>query len=87
MRIGKRGDWIAASVGAEIVMMSVIEGKYLGLNEVAARIWSLLDMPQSPDTLCDTLVEEFDVTPETCRAEIDAFIADLDSHRAIEMIP
>ncbi len=85
MSISKQGDWISAKVGDEIVMMSAEEGKYIGLNDVGARIWELLDMPQTRDELEVRLLEEFEVTPEMCRSEIDTFLANLAELRAIAL--
>jgi hypothetical protein len=83
MSISKQGDWISAKVGAEIVMMSVEQGKYIGLNEVGARIWDLLDTPQSVDSLCIELVDEFDVAPDACRSEVEDFLTLLGDYHAI----
>lgn len=83
MSISKQGDWICAKVGDEIVMMSADEGKYIGLNDVGARIWELLDTPQSIDALCAVLVTEFEVAPEVCRPEVEGFIATLGEYRAV----
>lgn len=85
MSISKQGDWISAKVGDEIVMMSVEEGKYIGLNDVGARIWELLDEPQPREALEARLLEEFEVTPELCRSEIDTFLAKLAEFRAIAL--
>lgn len=86
MILEKHGDWISAKVGDEIVMMSADEGKYVGLNDVGARIWELIETPRSIDAVCATLVEEFAVTPETCRAEVDAFVAKLSEYKAVSIV-
>jgi hypothetical protein len=85
MSISKQGNWICAKVGDEIVMMSVEEGKYIGLNDVGARIWELLDEPQPREALEARLLEEFEVTPETCHNEVEAFLAKLAEFRAIAL--
>lgn len=85
MSISKQGDWISAKVGDEIVMMSAEEGKYIGLNDVGARIWELLDEPQTRDALEARLLEEFEVTPEACRIEVDTFLAKLAEFNAIAL--
>lgn len=85
MSISKQGDWISAKVGDEIVMMSAEEGKYIGLNDVGARIWELLDESKTRDALEARLLEEFDVTPEACRAELDSFLTKLAEFRAITL--
>ncbi len=83
--IHRDGDWLAAKVGDELVMMSAAKGNYIGLSEVGARIWELIETPRSVDSLCDALVAEYDVDPATCRAEVDAFLATLAEHNAIRI--
>lgn len=83
--IHRNGDWLAAKVGDEMVMMSAAKGNYIGLSQVGARIWELLETPQSAGDLCATLVGEYDVAPETCRAEVDAFLESLAGHDAVRI--
>ena len=83
MMIRKQGDWLAAKVGDELMMMSAAKGNYLGLSVIGARIWELVDVPRTIDELCAQLVAEFDVAPDVCRAEVEAFLRDLEQHGAI----
>ena len=85
MMIHRNGDWLAAKVGDELVMMSAAKGNYIGLSPVGARIWELIDQPRSVDSVCETLVAEYDVDPATCRAEVDAFLTSLGQHGAIRI--
>lgn len=59
------------------LLLNAATGLYHGLNPVAARIWELLADPVDETELVARLVEEFVVTPEACRREVDAFIAEL----------
>jgi hypothetical protein len=81
--IQKTGDWISAQVGDELVMMSVASGKYIGLGGVGGRIWELLEQPRSENELCGLLLAEFDVADDVCRAEVAAFLAQLERHGAV----
>jgi hypothetical protein len=85
MMIHRDGDWLAAKVGDELIMMSADKGNYIGLSEVGARIWELIETPRTIDSLCDALVAEYDVDPATCRAEVDSFLATLDQHNAVRI--
>ena len=85
--VRKQGDWLAAKVGDELVMMSAEKGNYIGLSEVGARIWELIDTPQDIDALCAQLRDEYDVTEEVCRAEVKSFLDDLVKHGAIVFDP
>jgi hypothetical protein len=73
MRIARTGDWLAARIDHELVMMSAEKGLYLGLTEVGARVWELLETESDLGRICETLRSEFDVTPDVCRAEVEAF--------------
>jgi coenzyme PQQ synthesis protein D (PqqD) len=87
MVVRKHGDWLAAKVGDELVMMSAESGNYVGLSEVGARIWELIDTPQDVDAVCRQLQDEYDVAADVCRAEVEAFLNELVKHGAIALDP
>ena len=73
MMIHRDGDWLAA------------KGNYIGLSSVGARIWELIETPQTIESLCDRLVAEYEVDPATCRAEVNTFLTALGQHQAIRI--
>jgi len=83
--IERKGDWLSARVGDEIMMMSPEHGKYIGMNDVGARIWDLIETPSDITTVCATLVSEFDVTPEECETEVGSFLAEMEKHGAVSL--
>jgi hypothetical protein len=87
MQVQRKGEWLSARIGEECAMMSVETGNYLTLSRVATRIWELIEQPMTVPALCDRLTEEFDVTAEHCRAEVDQFLADLKDCNAITLTP
>jgi hypothetical protein len=87
MIVRKQGDWLAAKVGDELVMMSAEKGNYIGLSEVGARIWELIETPQNVDLVCAQLLNEYDVAPDACRAEVERFLDELVKHGAIALDP
>ena len=52
MIVKRQGDWLAAKVGEELVMMSAEKGNYIGLSEVGTRVWELIEAPQDLDAIC-----------------------------------
>jgi hypothetical protein len=70
-------------VGDEIMMMSPEHGKYIGVNEVGARIWELIETPSDVTRVYEELQREFEVSPEVCKAEVDSFLAEMEKHGAI----
>ena len=87
MVVRKQGDWLAAKVGDELVMMSAEKGNYIGLSEVGARIWKLIETPQEIDAVCARLQEEYEVAPETCRSEVENFLNELVKHGVVALDP
>ncbi len=87
MLVRKQGDWLAAKVGDELVMMSLERGNYIGLSEVGARIWDIIETPQPVDAVCARLQEEYEVSCETCRSEVETFLNELVKHGAVALDP
>ncbi|MEJ1969034.1 MAG: PqqD family protein [Rhizomicrobium sp.] len=81
--VRKTGDWLSARVGDDLVMMNPQTGYYLGISEVGARIWDLIDTPRELDELCGVLGEEYAVAPHVCRSEVQAFLARLAEQGAV----
>ncbi|UZK68998.1 PqqD family protein [Sphingomonas sp. S1-29] len=87
MIVHKQDGWLAARVGSELLMMSVERGLYLGLSEVGARIWELLDDCPDSIAICDRLEAEFVVTSETCAAEVAQFLNQLAAQGVVRREP
>ena len=85
--VRRHGDWLSAKVGDELVMMSAEKGNYIGLSEVGARIWDILETPSDLEAVCARLQQEYDVAPDVCRAEVETFLNELVKHGAIALDP
>ncbi len=67
----------------EVVMMSVEKGNYYGLNRVGSEIWEKLTEPLTVGSLCDKLMQEFDVEKEQCEREVITYLEKLVSEGLI----
>jgi hypothetical protein len=85
MMVRRRGDWLIAKVGDEVVMMSRQKVHHIGITEVSARIWELIEAPQEIDAVCAQLRREYDIPPDVCRAEVEAFLNELADHGAVAL--
>jgi hypothetical protein len=79
----RKDGWLAAYVGEELVMMSAESGAYLGLNDVGAKVWEMIDQPKALAAICEGLAREFETTPQACQAEVEAFLAELEARGAV----
>ncbi|MFW5972914.1 MAG: PqqD family peptide modification chaperone [Bacteroidota bacterium] len=75
---------VSSSLGDEAVVLNFENGVYYGLNPVSARIMELLSEPRSVGDILDTLLEEYEVERERCRADLVALLEKLEAHNLIE---
>ncbi len=72
--IYRRPDIIHNKLDDEIVMMSISQGEYYGLNEIGSRIWEIIEEHVTFKQIIDKLLGEFEVNEEKCRREVTEFI-------------
>jgi hypothetical protein len=70
-------DLIWTDMDGETVMMSIERGEYLGLGGAGSRIWELLEEPVTPGEICARVAAEFEVDPDTCKADVVSFLGEL----------
>lgn len=72
--IVRNTDLMAVPMDGDLVMMSISQGTYYGINPVGGRIWTLLEQPASVASLCNTIVSEFEVSKEQCQQDVLQFV-------------
>ena len=78
---------IASKVAGETVILNYGKGAYYSLDEVGVRIWDTLEKgPQTIETLCGAVIEEYQIDMDTCKSDIDALLKDLISEGLVETI-
>lgn len=68
---------ITGQLDENLVMVDIEKGNYFSLNTVATRIWELLEAPLTVDDLCKKLTDEYDVSLEQCRTEIENYLSQM----------
>ena len=79
-------DQVSCELDGQVVLMSVGQGSYYRIDEIGSRIWSMIAAPLSIQALCDRLLTEFEVSPETCEADVLAFLNDLLEDDLIQVV-
>lgn len=70
-------DILATELDGEMVLLSIADGKYYGLNGVGSEIWRRLERPVSAGALCDQLTDGFAGDEQQIRQEALALLAKL----------
>lgn len=74
MRLLKRDEMYQATrVDGELVMIHVDSGAFHALKGVGLEVWDALDAQDNLDVICQDLIENYDVAPDDCIAQVRDF--------------
>lgn len=76
---------VSSDLVGEVVILNLASGVYYGLDEVGARIWSLIQEPKTLGEVRDTILSEYDVDAARCEADIRALLENLAAEGLIEI--
>jgi hypothetical protein len=76
---------ISSAMGAEQAILQLDSGKYFGLNPVGARVWQLAAEPRKVSEILATLLAEYEVPADRCRADLFALLQKLQAAGLIEV--
>lgn len=76
--VARKRPLMEAVVDGELFGLEVESSEFYGFNATGTRIWQLIEPPVTVDALCATLVDEFAVDAETCRAMTLELLRDLE---------
>jgi len=76
---------LAAEIGGELVLMSVSQWHYFGLNSVASDIWERLASPVQVEALCESLAADYDGDIHMIRQDVMELLSKLACRELIEV--
>ena len=85
----KDPDMVSRKIAGEYILVPIrnnvgdLESIYT-LNEVAARIWELIDGKRKLSEIKDKIVEEFEVTPEEAEKDLSELLQKLEKIEGIK---
>ena len=72
--ISRSPSVLTAEVDGEIVMMSIEQGRYFGLDDIGSEIWRRIEPPCSFAALVDGLSVDYDADRATIAADVRALL-------------
>lgn len=76
---------IAKALEDEMVLLDLASETYFGLNEMATAMWQQLVRCATIEEAYETLLEEYDVSPEVLRADLEELLQQLVESRIVEL--
>lgn len=84
-RVTMSNRQLSTTLAGEVVILTLHDGVYYGLNEVGAYVWQLLQSPRRVCELLDGIVAEYDVTRETADADLQQLLAELAERQLVDI--
>jgi hypothetical protein len=72
--ISRSPSVLTAEVDGEVVMMSIEQGRYFGLDDIGSDIWRRIEPPCSFAVLVDRLASDYDADRATIAADVQALL-------------
>jgi coenzyme PQQ synthesis protein D (PqqD) len=83
--VQRSANQIACDMGSEVVILDLMSGMYYGLDDLGARLWSLIEQPASLGAIRDAIMTDYDVDAATCECDILTFLQQLKSVGLVEV--
>ena len=68
---------VSCELAGEAVILDMASDRYFALSAIGTQIWNWLQTPCTVASLCERLMEEYDVAPEQCRADVSTLVDEL----------
>jgi hypothetical protein len=82
----QKPDLLSSSLDQDLVLMSLENDKYYGMDSLSRHVWELLAEPRSVGDVCALLRADYDVSPEQCERDLLAFARRLTEARLVEIV-
>ena len=79
------GNQVSSDPGGEAAILNLKSGVFYDLDNVGARIWSLMQRPRTVTEIRDVLLEEYDVEPERCERDLLVLLDQLTAENLIKV--
>ncbi len=76
---------LVREVEGELVLLNIETEEYFGMDRTSTRFWQVLSENPTIDRAFGSLLEEFEVDPQTLRSDLVSFIDDLLNRGLVEV--
>ena len=84
-RISRNPAVLLAKVDAEVVMMSVEQGQYFGLDDIGTDVWQRIEAPCSFAELVDALHRDYEADRATIAADLGALLRQMAEYGVVRL--
>jgi hypothetical protein len=83
--ISRSPSVLTAEADGEIVMMSVEQGRYFGLDDIGSDIWGRIEPPCSFAALIEALAAQYDADHATIAADVQGLLVSMAAQDVVRL--
>jgi hypothetical protein len=76
---------VSCELADESVILHLDEGVYYGLNDVASRVWQLIQEPRTIGEIRDVLLSEYEIEESVCTQDLLDLLDRLKEWKLVEL--
>ncbi len=84
--VQRNTDMLFSKMDEEVVMLSIQNSEYYGLNEIGSHIWEMIEKPVQVETLMLQLMEEYEVERRQAESDILALLNALYNKKIVHLV-
>lgn len=84
--VQRNPDMLFSKMDEEVVMLSIQNSEYYGLNEIGSHIWEMIEKPMQVETLILQLMEEYEVERRQAESDILALLNDFYNKKIVHLV-
>ena len=77
---------VSREVDGVTTLLNLVDGTCFTLDDTGARIWQLLEEGRSVQMVCVQLASEYDAPPDEIKADIVAFVTELQDKSFVDAV-
>ena len=78
-------DQVSCDLEDEVAILNLNKGIYYGLDQIGAHVWRLVQEPRSVEDICNEIVQNYEVDPQSCRDDMLSLLDQLCREGLIEV--
>lgn len=81
--VSRNEDLVSSELDDGLVMMSLENNSYYGLDSIGKRVWDLLEEKKSFQELLNILIAEYEVSEGECKKDLIALLDNLQKENIV----
>jgi len=85
-RLQASQDIVTSQLDDEMVMMSIENSEYYGLDEIGGKAWTLLAEPHTISEICDVITSEYAVSRAQCEQDMLEWLGEMVKENLVHVV-